>query len=83
MKELAEKYQQATESFLALAQSIPEVISAVRKSSYELIQRLTEADLQHMGEHSESGKYSVQTWLTSYTNHPADHADQIRKQLHG
>ena len=58
-----------------------EVIAAVRKSSYELVKRLTEADMQQVGEHSESGEYTVQNWLTSYTNHPVDHANQIRNQI--
>ena len=58
-----------------------EVFAAVRKSSYLLLQRLTEAQLDNKGVHTESGEYSVRTWLSTYTNHPKDHADQIRKQL--
>jgi hypothetical protein len=58
-----------------------EVLAAVRKSSYLLLLRLSEAQLDNKGVHSESGEYSVRTWLQTYTNHPKDHADQIRKQL--
>ena len=58
-----------------------EVFAAVRKSSYLLLLRLSEAQLDNKGVHSESGEYSVRTWLQTYTNHPKDHADQIRKQL--
>jgi hypothetical protein len=58
-----------------------EVFAAVRKSSFLLLQRLTEAQLDNKGVHTESGEYSVRTWLSTYTNHPKDHADQIRKQL--
>ena len=58
-----------------------EVFAAVRKSSYLLLQRLTEEQLDNKGVHTESGEYSVRTWLSTYTNHPKDHADQIRKQL--
>jgi hypothetical protein len=58
-----------------------EVFAAVRKSSHLLLQRLTEEQLDNKGVHTESGEYSVRTWLSTYTNHPKDHADQIRKQL--
>ncbi len=58
-----------------------EVFAAVRKSSHLLLLRLSEAQLDNTGVHTESGEYSVRTWLQTYTNHPKDHADQIRKQL--
>lgn len=58
-----------------------EVFSAVRKASHQLILRLTEAQLENAGIHSESGPYSVLNWLETYTNHPLDHAAQIRDQL--
>ncbi len=57
------------------------VIAAVRQSSYELLTRLQENQLENMGIHSESGNYSIKDWLNSYINHPIDHANQIRKQL--
>lgn len=55
-----------------------EVFAAVRKSSYQLILRLSEEQLQNSGTHTESGEYSVKKWLETYTNHPKDHAAQIR-----
>jgi hypothetical protein len=58
-----------------------EVYAAVRASSLNLILRLTEAQLENKGTHSESGEYSVRDWLRTYTNHPKDHANQIREQL--
>lgn len=58
-----------------------EVFAAVRKSSYLLLQRLSEIELENKGVHSESGEYSIRTWLDTYTNHPIDHANQIRQQL--
>ena len=57
------------------------IIKAVRESSYELINRLDEQELENSGVHSESGKYSVMDWLNTYTNHPLDHANQIRAQI--
>ena len=57
------------------------VFKAVRQSSYTLIQRLSPEQLDNAGIHTESGPYSVRKWLSVYTNHPLDHAEQIRKQL--
>jgi hypothetical protein len=57
------------------------VFTAVRNASHQLILRLSEGELENSGTHSESGEYSVRTWLDTYTNHPKDHAQQIREQL--
>ena len=57
------------------------VFKAVRQSSYTLIQRLSPEQLDNAGIHTESGPYSVRKWLSVYTNHPLDHAEQIRQQL--
>ncbi len=67
-------------SAIDVAPSI-EVFAAVRKSSHLLLQRLSESELENKGVHSESGEYSIHTWLDTYTNHPLDHANQIRQQL--
>lgn len=58
-----------------------EVFSAVRRSSFLLLQRLSESELDNKGVHSESGEYSIRTWIETYTKHPLDHANQIRQQL--
>ena len=57
------------------------VIVAVRESSYLLLQRLSADSLNNAGIHSESGAYSVSDWIETYTRHPLEHAEQIRKQL--
>ena len=57
------------------------VFEAVREASYLLLLRLSDDQLDNKGTHSESGEYSIRDWIRSYTNHPTDHADQIRKQL--
>jgi hypothetical protein len=57
------------------------VYKAVRTASYRLILRLSEDQLSNSGTHSESGEYTIRTWLDTYTNHPKDHAQQIREQL--
>lgn len=56
------------------------VFTAVRKSSLDLLLRLTEAQLDNKGIHTESGEYSVRNWIETYTSHPLDHAAQIQKQ---
>ncbi len=57
------------------------VFAAVRESSYQLLLRLDESQLDNKGTHSESGEYTIRDWIRSYTNHPTDHANQIRTQL--
>ncbi len=56
-------------------------VRGARESSYEILQLLTEADWQRAGQHTESGDYSVTTWLHVYAQHPYDHAAQIRAAL--
>ena len=58
-----------------------EIFRAVRASSYLLIQRLTPADLEKEGIHSNDGQYSVSTWLTNYVAHPLNHLAQIKSIL--
>ena len=57
------------------------VFVAVRASSLEILKRLTESQLQNSGTHSESGEYTINTWLETYINHPLEHAQQIRSSL--
>ena len=55
-----------------------EVFKAVRASSLEIIKRLSEPQLENSGIHTESGEYTIKTWLETYINHPLEHAAQIR-----
>ncbi len=55
-----------------------EVFKAVRASSLEIIKRLSEPQLNNSGIHTESGEYTIKTWLETYINHPLEHAVQIR-----
>ena len=57
------------------------VFKAVRQSSYELLKRISESELGNKGTHSESGEYSVRSWIETYTNHPREHAEQIVRQM--
>ena len=54
------------------------VLSAVRASTGELLDRLTDDDFARTGTHTESGAYSVDTWLGLYAAHAHDHAAQLR-----
>lgn len=57
------------------------VFSAVRASSLEILKRLTAEQLNNSGVHSESGEYSINTWLATYIKHPSEHAFQIKLGL--
>ena len=57
------------------------VFKAVRASSLAIIKRLNLNQLGNSGTHSESGEYTVTTWLETYVKHPLEHAEQIRSGL--
>lgn len=54
-------------------------LEAARETTCEILDRLTDAEWQRTGTHSESGPYSVITWLEIYAVHAHNHADQIRR----
>ncbi|MFM2105822.1 MAG: hypothetical protein RL338_854 [Chloroflexota bacterium] len=56
---------------------------AVRRSSASIVARLTEADLERAGNHTEGGRYTVRRWLEIYTEHPFDHGAQFERALRG
>ena len=57
------------------------VFRAVRAASLMILRRLTPEQLKNAGVHTESGPYSVESWVKSYTNHPTDHAQQILRAI--
>ena len=57
------------------------VLRSVRAASLMILRRLSEEQLQNSGTHTESGEYTIQKWVDSYTNHPVDHGQQISKAL--
>lgn len=57
------------------------VYASVRQASLDILRRLTDADLAHYGEHTESGHYTVATWLETYIAHPREHATQLREAI--
>jgi hypothetical protein len=56
-----------------------EVIAAVRATTAQILDRLTEAEWARTGSHTESGPYGVERWLGIYAVHCDEHADQIRR----
>ena len=50
-----------------------------RESTVPLLRSLSEGDWKRAGTHTESGSYSVETWLQIYVAHGQDHAEQIRR----
>jgi len=52
---------------------------AARSTNAQLLDLLTDEEWKRLGEHSDSGPYSVETWLGIYAAHAHNHADQIRK----
>lgn len=52
---------------------------AVRLSTGELLDVMTDADFAKTGTHSEHGSYGVERWLEIYAEHAHNHADQIRR----
>ena len=52
---------------------------ATRATTAELFDLMSEEDWKRGGEHSDSGPYSVETWLEIYAVHAHNHADQIRQ----
>ena len=52
-------------------------VRAARETSAAILERLRDDDWNRTGTHTESGPYSVDTWLEIYAAHCHDHADQI------
>lgn len=55
------------------------VFEAVRDASAGIIDRLSTADLERAGRHSERGTITVAHWLDMYTRHPVEHAQQLQR----
>lgn len=59
------------------------VLRAVRASNVELLGTLSDDDFARTGTHTESGAYSVDTWLELYAAHGHDHAEQLLRAAKG
>jgi len=56
-----------------------ELFRAVRANNSQILRAMTDEDWSRSGQHSESGAYGAETWLTIYAAHAHDHAAQIRR----
>ncbi len=56
-----------------------EALRLARLTSAEVVDGISGDDWLRAGNHSESGPYSIETWLEIYARHAHDHADQIRR----
>lgn len=57
------------------------LVTAVRVNTVALIRRMREGAWQHVGRHTESGRYSAEDWLTIYAEHLEGHARQIEANV--
>ncbi len=54
-----------------------DAFNAARRSTAEILDRLTEAEWLREGTHTEHGRYTVHKWLEIYASHAHLHAQQI------
>ena len=52
---------------------------AARATTAQLLALMSDDDWRREGEHTESGRYTAETWLTIYAEHAHNHAAQIRR----
>jgi hypothetical protein len=55
-----------------------EAFKAARRTTAEILDRISDADWQREGRHTEHGSYSVERWLEIYADHAHSHAEQIK-----
>ena len=55
-----------------------EAFKSARRTTAEILDRMTEAEWAREGTHSEHGRYTVERWLEIYAVHAHNHAEQIR-----
>jgi hypothetical protein len=56
-----------------------DAFGAARRTTAEILARMTETDWAREGTHSDSGRYTAEDWLEIYAAHAHDHANQIRR----
>src|SRR5262245_11402270 len=55
-----------------------DAFKAARRTTGQIIERMSEADWRREGTHTEHGRYTPETWLAIYGVHAHDHAAQIK-----
>jgi hypothetical protein len=56
-----------------------DALSAARRTTLEILSRMTPADWSRPGTHTQNGAYTPEHWLQIYAAHAHDHAEQIRR----
>ncbi len=54
-----------------------QLLAAARRTTAEILERLTPAQWLRQGTHTEHGAYTVDRWLEIYSTHAHKHAEQI------
>src|ERR1019366_8000924 len=54
---------------------------ASRAASFEVLKNLADTDLAKFAIHSERGNYTLKDWLSTYSKHPVDHANQLKEAI--
>jgi hypothetical protein len=54
-----------------------DAFAAARRTTAEILARMTDDEWSREGTHSESGRYTAEDWLSIYAAHAHDHAAQI------
>ncbi len=54
-----------------------ELFRSSRATTAEILDRMTKAEWRREGTHTESGRYTVETWLGTYAAHGREHAAQL------
>jgi hypothetical protein len=55
-----------------------DAFKAARRTTAEILERMSDAEWTREGTHTEVGRYTVEKWLGIYAVHAHDHAAQIR-----
>jgi len=55
-----------------------DAFKAARRTTIEILDRMSDAEWAREGTHSEHGQYTVERWLEIYAKHAHNHAQQIR-----
>ncbi len=55
-----------------------DAFKAARKCTAEIMERMSEAEWQREGTHTEHGRYTIERWLEIYAPHAHRHAEQIQ-----
>ena len=55
-----------------------DAFKAARRSTAELLERMSDAEWLREGTHTEHGRYTIERWLEIYAAHAHKHAEQIK-----